>query len=121
MRDERLEVDAALRDEVDSELVVPRLVTQGCVENGDQSGVRRMRKEKRTYAVTERALEVDLLHEERRDWDLDLRGTHPDLQYTTGQITRTPSQRSDRKAREARKARARPIRTWTYRPPCFAM
>ena len=28
VRDERLEVDAALRDEVDGELVVPRLITE---------------------------------------------------------------------------------------------
>ena len=39
MRDERLEVDAALRDEVDGELVVPRLITLGCVESGDQRGL----------------------------------------------------------------------------------
>ena len=77
-----------------------------------------MRNGKRTYAVAERALEVDLLHEERRDWDLDLRGAHSDLQYTTEQITRTQGQRSVRKAREAQ---AGLIRTWTYRPPCFAM
>ena len=32
MRDERLEVDAALRDEVDGELVVPRLVTRMRIE-----------------------------------------------------------------------------------------
>ena len=78
MRDERLEVDLALRHEGDRKEVIAGLRTKtGSVSTRESCKSPGSGAE--TYTIAEGAAEIDLLDKESRNGDLDLRCAHADL------------------------------------------
>ena len=54
-----------------------------------RGGPRRVRNERRTYAVAERAFDSQFLHEQKGNWDRDFRASHAELEQCTQGQTRT--------------------------------